>query len=424
MTPSLKIFKEESGFLKLFALFKQKYRSLGRVSGAVKLDGFSDEELLSVAGFMGVSPESLIDKGKVALADFERELALTPFREYSFVELLQEVLGETILTKREEDELTLKEEKKFLSSLAAEAPAAVWWWERLAEKPADSRWIWGLHKQDPIWLQEVLLIVSSALKSLPEKGEFIRLPVFAQKITGNPHSFDTNGVTGKLLLHALYVLSVSRGEWDGRTPQSSGEMNDLLGFHGLLKDDLWSFVTCRGFLAEDEKGIHPAWEGSVARGSVMNVPVRELLGLERIWPASGNEVWIVENSSVASALLDEVKDASIICTHGQLRTAGWLLLDYLVEEGCKLNYSGDLDPEGLMIADRIGLRYRDSVSFWRMDSDSYRKSLSQEDITSRIGKLDSLKCPELASIASALKDEGKAGYQEGLIEDLIRDMRG
>ncbi|WP_240190068.1 TIGR02679 family protein [Bacillus sp. P14.5] len=419
----MKIFIEEPGFLKLFALFKQKYRSLGRVSGTVKLDGFSDEEIASIAGFMGVSPENLRDKGKAALADFERELARTPFREYSFVELLQEVLGETVLTKREEDNLTLQAEKKFLASMKADAPAVTWWWERLEEKSADSRMFWTLYKQDPVRLQQALLTVAAAAGSLPKRGEFIRLPVFAQKITGNPHSFDTSGVTGKLLLHALFVQSVSRGEWEGSIPKTSGEMNDLLGLHGLLKDDLWSFVTCRGFLAEDGKGRHPVWEGAVARGSVMNVPVRELLGLESVWPASGSEVWIVENSSVCSALIDKVPNAPVICTHGQLRTAGWLLLDYLVEEGCKLNYSGDLDPEGLLIADGIWRRYQDSVIFWRMDSNSYRKSISEEDITSRIGKLDSLQSQELTSVASLVKAEGKAGYQEGLIEDLIRDMR-
>lgn len=94
-----------------------------------------------------------------------------------------------------------------------------------------------------------------------------------------------------------------------------------------------------------------------------------------------------------------------------------------MEDGCKRNYSRDLDPGGLLIADRVGLRYQDSVYFWRMGPDSYRKSLSQEDINSRIGKLDSLQSPQLVLVAFLIKDEGKAGYQEGMIEDLIRDVR-
>ena len=53
MNPKTKIFKEEPGFLKLFNLFKEKYRSLGRIGGTVSLKSFNDAELQSIAGFLG-----------------------------------------------------------------------------------------------------------------------------------------------------------------------------------------------------------------------------------------------------------------------------------------------------------------------------------------------------------------------------------
>lgn len=99
-------------------------------------------------------------------------------------------------------------------------------------------------------------------------------------------------------------------------------------------------------------------------------------------PAKGNKVWIVENSSVCSTIVDEVPGAPVICTHGQFRVASWVLLDFLVEAGCHFYYSGDLDPEGISMAHRLKDRYQNQATFWRMGLDSYIKSLSDEDISS------------------------------------------
>ena len=97
-----------------------------------------------------------------------------------------------------------------------------------------------------------------------------------------------------------------------------------------MRDDLWSFVSCRGFLAEGEMGIHPVWKAAVETGSVLNVPMKELLKLKKCLACERKKVWIVENSSVCSTIVDEVPVAPVICTHGQFRAASWVLLDLLV----------------------------------------------------------------------------------------------
>ena len=50
--------------------------------------------------------------------------------------------------------------------------------------------------------------------------------------------------------------------------------------------------------------------------------------------------------------MDAHPTAPIICTHGQLRMASWRLLD-LLDFDIEMYYSGDLDPEGLRIAQNI-----------------------------------------------------------------------
>lgn len=48
----------------------------------------------------------------------------------------------------------------------------------------------------------------------------------------------------------------------------------------------------------------------------MNMPLRELLKIDKVVPAEGSQVYIVENSGVFSSLLDIVPNAPLACTHG------------------------------------------------------------------------------------------------------------
>ncbi|MBM4763091.1 DUF2399 domain-containing protein [Bacillus sp. B15-48] len=268
-----------------------------------------------------------------------------------------------------------------------------------------------------------MTIVAKAFTELPKKGDYERLPFFSQRTTGSPHFFDSNAVAGKLLIHCLYVDQQVRGNADVVMPRSGEELNDLLAEYGIMRDDLWNFVTCQGLLASTNNTIHPVWQATVQMQSVMNVPMKELTKVGRIWPAKGTSVWIVENSSVCSTIMDAVPNAPIICTHGQLRIASWQLLDRLIESNCTLYYSGDIDPEGLVIANKLKKRYQDQVVLWRMQKEDYNKCLSNEDISDRLSKLDNLSSPEWKDLIVMMKKVKKAGYQEAIVASLISDIK-
>ncbi|WP_170006061.1 TIGR02679 family protein [Bacillus fonticola] len=423
MNKKLYVFRNEPGFLKLFSLFKEKYRSLGRVGGAVSVNGFTDNELESIAGFLGQPKDKLLHKGSVSLLAFEKELPNTGFAEYNLLTLLEEVLQQSIFSKREGLEREQEQEEAFINSLKQAIPEASSWLLRIHSKTPDTRWIWSLYKQNKEELYEIVVTAYKAFLSLPEEGEFERLPFFSQRMTGNPHYFDNNGVAGKLLLHCMFVDQMLRGNDEATMPRSVEELNDLLAEYGILRDDLWNFVTCQRLLASSEDTIHPVWQASIHSQTVMNVPMKEMAKVDRVWPANGNKVWIVENSSVCSTIMDAVPNAPIVCTHGQLRMASWRLLELLVASNCTLYYSGDLDPEGIAIAEKLKKRHKDQVVFWRMDSQTYKTSLSNEDMTSRLSKLDSISSPEWNELICLMREVRKAGYQEAIVNSLIGDIR-
>jgi acid phosphatase family membrane protein YuiD len=58
-----------------------------------------------------------------------------------------------------------------------------------------------------------------------------------------------------------------------------------------------------------------------------------------------------------------------------------------------------------------------------MDVGSYERTISDEDVTSRLPKIDSVVATELLEVVNALKIRKKAGYQEGLMNELVKDIK-
>ncbi|GKV69726.1 hypothetical protein NCCP2716_22240 [Sporosarcina sp. NCCP-2716] len=415
--------RNEPGIVKLFTLFKGKYESFGSVKGTVALTGFTDGELDAIAGLIGETRDQLRSKNRLPLRAFEKGLDGTVFAGIPLLSLMEDILGETLVTKKEAAEQGVEAEQAFLLSMQEEFPELDFWWARLGSKSPDTRWIWSLYRQREKELAEACTQVGRAFLALPEPGEYVRIPLFAQRITGNPHSFDPQQTAGRLLVHCLYADQVRRGLTEDPPPRGSEALNELFSEYGLLRDDLWSFITCQGLLADNDQGVHPVWQAAVETQTVMNVPFKEVVKVTAARPAHGRRVWIVENSSVCSTLCDSCPDAPVICTHGQIRTSGWVLLDLLAAGGSILYYSGDLDPEGLVMAQRLKTRYRDQLVFWRMDAESYAATMSDEDITARLPQLGLVHDAGLAEAAAAMQKYQKAGYQEGLIDQLTADIR-
>jgi len=95
----------------------------------------------------------------------------------------------------------------------------------------------------------------------------------------------------------------------------------------------------------------------------------------------------------------------------------------LVKEECSLFYSGDLDPEGILIAERLKKRYGNRLELWHMDVTSYRKGMSDEKITNRLTKLQSVTLSAFDDIKNLMLQHQKAAYQEAWIKDLIEDVQ-
>ncbi|PRO66507.1 TIGR02679 family protein [Alkalicoccus urumqiensis] len=417
----IRLLNDDPALQALFARLRRKYESLGRVGGTVDLRSLRPEERTAAASLLGLSEEELTRR-RLSLETVERQLQSTVFEGFSLPELLEAYYGEAVLSTKEKAAQEAEAETALFASLRHRHEGISWYLDWIQDHAKDARWVrtLALSEKDVFagWVEKL----EAAYGYLKQPHDWIRLPLFAEKVTGNPHAFDRGVVGGRLLVHLLAVHRLL--EKEEAFPRSGEAETALLAEWKVLRDDLWSFVTVQNVVGWKDGMKHPVWQAAVESGTVLNVPLREVVMLTEAAPARGNIVWIVENAAVASTLMDAVPEAPVLCTHGQLRTSGWVLLELLAASGSVLYYSGDLDPEGLQIAEKIASRFPENTVLWRMGADVYRRFVSTEELPAgRLAGLDSLAHPLLLETAAAMKEQKHVAYQEAWADRLEADMK-
>lgn len=434
-------FSSTKGFARLLKAMIQKYQSLGRWGGSITLTSLKDEErdALSTLFRADFSRQKSVT---ISLERFSKALELTKFSGISVLSLLEEIQGQSLLSNA--DRLAHKELAKatFFNDLADQytEPYCQLWLQAIIEKNPRTRSIHTAydtrHDQLRVQINHVLSGLTAINARHPNQIE--RLPMFARRITKDPHGFDPDSDTGRIFLHALKILNSQVRESDPLTPALTGAeaLTELYYFFGLLRDDLWNFVTCTGITGTTADNQPLGYLTEAYRQQVtLNLPLREVIRIDKAYP-SAKVVYVIENSGVYSALLDLYRDyceeqglqemipnPPLLCTHGQFKLASLLLLDKLAASGTLIYYSGDFDPEGLSMAERLLLRYPGQVIAWHYTIEDYLRSSSDQVLSpQRLKQLDRVSSPELAPLKEKLHQTALAGYQEGILGDLWRDV--
>lgn len=429
MTESIKeavhFFKSEPVYEKLFSAFAKKYQSLGRMSGTIPLNNYSKGELETIARFLGVRKDILFEKRKVSLREFQKQLAEYRFEGVELKELVEAFLDTRLISNREVREKQYLEKYTFIEENREKYSQLKEWLWYIQSHPKETRWIHQLIDQKRENFSSLLPLLNEVIKNIPDTP--IRLPVFAHKYLGNPHALDRNQRLGRLFIHRLAMeKSFNEERSSVKIPNTSEEISELLLDFNLLRDDITNDITVVNILADSKlKEKAHVWKSASNAHSALNIPIRELLEVETLYPADeGNKVYVVENSGVFSSLLDEVPHIPLICTHGQFKLATWKCLD-LFAPSTDFYYAGDMDPEGIGIANRLINRYGDQVKLWKMDLQSYEKAVSKDEMLTnrRVNQLKGLKNPILKEFKKKLYEVKSPAYQEALLDEMIEELK-
>ena len=82
-------------------------------------------------------------------------------------------------------------------------------------------------------------------------------------------------------------------------------------------------------------------------------------------------------------------------------------------------YAGDLDPEGILIAQKLSQYYKGEFYYWHMETTDYEKCRSEEVISPKCMKiLERITDGRLKPVVDRIEEYGTAGYQEMLVEEM------
>lgn len=413
-------FKSNSGFKRTLEIIRKKYKSLGSLGGTVVLNNLKEEEKEALTGLFRKDYYKKSTSFKVEA--FIKALDNTKFSGIVFDKVLEGYFGETILSNKEEKLIYETEKQTYFEEIIEEfkgTRAEEWLLYFLKTKENAYRLANLKYDEDKLQLKKNLIYVCSGYNSLSfEEKSAVRLALFSSNITTNPHSFDTNTECGNLLVYAIcYSLEL-------KYPENAEELNELLYKAGIIKDEVSNFTLCSGVLAYNEEVEHMGWRGFYECEEPLQVSLWNISKIDKVI-SPNNKVYVFENPTVFSEILYKTgkMKPSLICTLGNFKLASLILMDKLVQSGAKIYYSGDFDPEGIVMADKLKQRYGENVALWRYSKEDYiniKSSVQLEDY--RIKKMNNIKSEELREIVEFICINKTAAYQELLIDDYIGDI--
>ncbi|MBR1852558.1 MAG: DUF2399 domain-containing protein [Lachnospiraceae bacterium] len=429
-------FKGQPAWHRYFVQMRRKWEAYGRTGGRIVLSDATEDEREALVRVLGrkakVPSEEEISEVSFSMREFEEALQHTRFAPISLKELLEAYFEEELQTRQEKKRLKEQGEEEFFEKLIEnliqktgekeEYQKGILWLRAMKEEHRygysvlmEARRVSQENAVSLVWNVEEVFADICAEDALAE----IPLAVLAAKVTGNPHYFDRNSVGGKLFVNALCSLTTRE------CPATAYDWRELLLQYHILPDEMSNTVITFGVHLEVEDGLHPAFEGYCAMREPGILIMPALKKAKRAY-GEGKAIFIVENEMVFSYLTEHLADkkVAVLCTSGQPCTVAIRLMELLCKENIPIYYSGDMDPEGIRIADRLWERFGGKIQPWRMGADDYRKGISEERISDRrLRILDMVKCTELQETVSCVREWRRTAYQENLLQELVQDLR-
>lgn len=397
----------------------KKYESFGRFTGTISKSLFKKVDTEPLLTFMGLAQWEWEISKNIKISDFKRNYEGSKFEPIPFEVVVESVSGKQLKTKQELADDAEAEYAAFLAEIGGIYPL----FREVFSRNRNAVYS-DCFQKEPSACLATFRNVAEALHNLPQ--EYTKLPVFAHRITSNPHAFDSNGLTGQLLfmmLYHQYAEAESAQAMNGFLSKAELE-NEIYGLFKIIKDDIMNFTAVNGLVAYRGEDPIAMWQDACLDRIPWNVPVRQLLDISWIRPGKGKQIFLIENSGVYSILLDAFPDCPMVCTNGQFRYAVWLLLERIPDEGITLYYSGDFDPEGLLMADTLKRRYGEKLQLIGMTTDHYLASKPAAEVDDkRLQKLKRVQSGELLGLADLMAEKKVAGYQEGILDALLDEIR-
>lgn len=417
---------QDDHFQEFMKLWKEQMERYGEIMGAIHVP-LSDENRECISSFMGKNYHRQ-SHAVIRASQLKKVIRESKFKDADMNIVVRRYFKEEILTKNDRKQLLQDQVDENLSKLLdsfKNTKAESWLSHCIKEKDLAYLMMCKEIKQHPTKFLTTCTCVMQALNQLPMwNGKKQLLALFASQIMGEPHGFDATSMERLLLEYGICFFQSLPSR-----PSSLIERNLLLASVGLYLGDINNYCMIAHIDALKNNQKHPAWNAFYEQFEIWNVNMLNLANITSIDPHSCHSVFIIENPSVFQSLVqfsieNDLSSFGFVCTTGVVNSCGYLLLDLIQKAQIQMYYSGDFDPEGLLIAERLIKRFPKNLRLWRYDEPSFFAAQSSNHPSKkRISMLNSLQNRQLEHIGTLMKESLLLGYQENILhlyqEDLI-----
>lgn len=256
----VEIFRNIDGFNRVFLLFRQRYRSYGRItkSTIVNLEDPTSDELRVLNGFLGSAywNEKVIP---IAADKIEKEIRNSKYRElfdgYDLNDFLKMYYGGKLTSKSEDKQRYDTEKKKFFQTLLSDyqMESSFYQFILFIKTYKNAPFIHIMYKKRPDSLKHLLELINKLFNYFPLESN-IYLPMLAYELTGDYDYFSPKSDGGKMLLFALQVLNHLTSGTELIPNPNEEQIEDILkGYHILFCPDATK-KTNRLWILDNEEG--------------------------------------------------------------------------------------------------------------------------------------------------------------------------
>jgi len=395
---------------------RSKYCSYGEVKGHITLTQPTTGERDFLQGLLKKN-QPPAKSLRVSLKQFEAGFIGTIFEGVTLEGLIEAYFEEALVSKLEAVD-RLKLDKDFLyqsiQSQVHDASLLNWFYNGLFDVTHSAYKLINSLKSS-LSMQTLMMELSAVIDCLAEHEEGISLPMLSGLATGNPHALDRNMPLRKML---IYYYS---DRYAILPPHTTQGVQTLFERMALYVDEIPRSLLTFGIEARGaDEGVF-GWLSFYLRGEPLTVATLNIKQVKRL-EAISTDVRLYENPSAFYRGIRVNPDNAAVCLSGQPHLMAYTFLELLADKH-NLSYSGDFDPEGLLIANRLKIRFpKLDLSFF--STANYQQSLSNELISERrLKQLNQLTNPLLKAIADEMKVSQCAGYEERVWGACLEDEK-
>lgn len=393
----------------LFFELRKKYIKTNKLSGRLKFPIDTEEERYKIGEFFAIKYFNA-DKKEFSIPIKVIEELIYSFYgdKMTLVEFLVELFGEEIKTKSMVKEKNEKEKNEYFENLYSfsknkdELKQFIQIEERLINTMYNS------NKQQTF---EDLIFLDKIISKLPLE-EYSTLPFLANELFNDSHKLDIGTPLCNLFLRYIKHKHQSNISFD-----SIEGKNELFLLEKIKRDELSNHIMVFQVNRKNDVVIDTVCKEK----EIFIMTLNKVTKNDTPFEFFNNQVFIVENNIVFQKLIDDLLlrniEASVVCSSGQFNTAFYEFIKRIPEE-TTLYYSGDIDPEGLAMLNKIKQKFKNTHSFC-MDASLYESSFKEKEISeNRISMLNNLNHID-KNLLFIMEKEKKALYQEELYDHIL-----